>query len=321
MFKRVLVPLDGSSFGEAALGPAAALARRTGGEVRLLNVHEPGWYLKRHSFGPEHRRWREDYLSSVGRGLFDVKQSASVRQGTAEQQILEEVECWGAEIIVMSTHGRGGVSRLWLGSVADHCVRRSNVPVLLIRARPSGESNAGPIYLPRRLVVPLDGSELAEGALVPAVGLSETLQAPIALVRVVPRFLTSAPMSSAPGILDFTDFQSARAGAASYLDSVAARLRDQGTSVTTELIVDQAVPQGIIDEAAGDLIVMSTHSRPPAQRAVLGSVTDKVVRGSRGPVVVIPAWSSFVGAADTEAEGEAPQMGANGALSAGAVVL
>jgi nucleotide-binding universal stress UspA family protein len=320
MFKRILVPLDGSSFGEAAMAPAAAMARRSGGEVRLLNVHEPGWYPKRQSFGPEHRKWREDYLSSVGRGLFDVKLSTQVRQGTAEQQILEEARCWGAEIIVMSTHGRGGVSRLWLGSVADHCVRRSEIPVLLIRARPSGESNAGPIYLPRRLVVPLDGSDLAEGALVPAIGLGETLHAPLALVRVVPRFL-STPIGSASGIWDFTDFQGAKDAAGAYLDGVAARLGERGVSVTTEVIVDQAVPQGIIDEAAGDLIVMSTHSREPIQRAVLGSVTDKVVRGSRGPVVVIPAWSPFVGAVETQAEGAARSTGTDGARSSGAAVL
>jgi hypothetical protein len=69
-------------------------------------------------------------------------------------------------------------------------------------------------------------------------------------------------------------------------------------------VVDGAnAAQGIIDEAAGDLVVMSTHSRAPVQRAVLGSVTDKVVRGSRGPVVVIPAWSAFAGRAAGEGAG------------------
>jgi nucleotide-binding universal stress UspA family protein len=283
MFKRILVPLDGSSFGEAALGPAAALARKSGGELRLLNVHDQGWNPKRRVFAAEYRRWREEYLHAVGRGLFQVELSTAVREGRAEQQILEEAEAWAADVVVMSTHGRGGVTRLWLGSVADQCLRAATVPLLLVRARPSGESNGGALYSRRRIVVPLDGSELAERALRPAISLSDTLGAPLSIVRVVSHRQIGGLDSR-----DRMDLARASADARDYLKTVSSELTSQGLAVDTNILIDNNPAQAIIEHAGGDLVVMSTHSRPPLERAVLGSVTDKVVRGSQGPVVVIP---------------------------------
>jgi nucleotide-binding universal stress UspA family protein len=300
MFKRILVPLDGSSFGEAALGPAAALARRSGGELRLLNVHEQGWNVRRYALASDYRRWREEYLAAAARGLFQLQITTVVREGRAEEQIDAEAESWGADLIVMSTHGRGGVTRLWLGSVADQCVRRSSVPLLLVRAKPSGETNAGAIYTRQRIVVPLDGSEVAMRALPLAKTLAETLGAPLALLRVVQPAATGA-------VSDPRDPMAvARAAcvAREYLDGVVRNLGSSG-GVTTQVAIDNNPAHAIIEHAEGDLVVMSTHSRSPLGRAVLGSVTDKVVRGSRGPVVVIPAASG----AGSEARPESGEAG------------
>jgi nucleotide-binding universal stress UspA family protein len=299
MFKRILVPLDGSSFGEAAVGPAAAIARRSGGELRLLNVYEPGWSPKRLAFASKYRSWREDYLSAVRRGFFNVRLGTTVREGRADEQILAEAESWAADLIVMSTHGRGGVTRLWLGSVADQCVRQSPLPVLLVRAEPSGENNAGSVYNRRRVVVPLDGSELAIRALPVAKTLAETLGSPLALLRVV----QPATTTTISGRRDPMDTARAGAEAREYLTRVSRKLSSIGYAVSTEVVIDGNPAQAIIDHAQGDLVVMSTHARPPIERALLGSVTDKVVRGSRGPVVVVPASGAVRGAGGAEVPG------------------
>jgi nucleotide-binding universal stress UspA family protein len=290
VFKRILVPLDGSSFGEAALRPATELARRTGGELRLLSVHEPDWFPTGRALSPGFQRWREEYLARVARGVPDVPSSVSVREGSAETLILEEADSWGAGLIVMSTHGRGAVSRHWLGSVADHCLRHAHVPLMLVRARPS-ELDAGEApFSPARIVLPLDGTEPSERGLPLAADLAQIFGARLSLIRVVGPL---APAATAPEAWEKPQpsLEEGRQVAERYLGVEAERLRSRGRGipVTTEVVEAPHAAQAIIDHAARDLVVMATHVGSSVRRALVGSVTDKVVRGSRGCVVAIPA--------------------------------
>jgi nucleotide-binding universal stress UspA family protein len=124
--------------------------------------------------------------------------STSVREGSAETQILEEAESWGADLIVMSTHGQGAVSRFWLGSVADHCLRHSRVPLMLVLACPGSVTQGETLFSPKRVIVPLDGSELAERALGPASLLAASFGAPLSLTSVVDNPAVTLRMDRGP---------------------------------------------------------------------------------------------------------------------------
>jgi nucleotide-binding universal stress UspA family protein len=274
MFGHILVPLDGSSFGEASLRPALAIARRTGARLTLLNVQD----LWSAAPLPHTYEAREEYLARLRRDprWGDVPVKIVVRTGHPMDQILQEVEAGGADLIVMSTHGRGGFSRFWLGSVADQCVRHAGVPVLLTRPRPSGEGNGDAPFLPHRLIIPLDGMAAAERALPEAAELGRALGIPVLLLRVVE-----------PGG-DGARSRNDEGQAIAYLTEVAQRLWALGVQTTTKVVRDRGAADAIVAEAAGDPVVMSTHARAPVARALLGSVADKVVRGTRGAVLVVP---------------------------------
>jgi nucleotide-binding universal stress UspA family protein len=272
MFKHILVPLDGSSFGEAALRPAFALAQRnTTTQITLLSVQDL-WTGTASELPYEER---EAYLNKLARAHSGAAVRCVVRCGHATDQILEEAESSGVDLIVMSTHGRGGVSRVWLGSVADQCLRHSAVPLLLVRPQPSERQSAGAAFAPHRVVVPLDGTLGAEMALRRAKSLAHSYGAPVALIRAVEE---RGPNGRGERVAE----------ARSYLERIAMRLRAQGLTVTTQVTVGVHAAEAILGAAAGELIVMRTHARAPLARALLGSVADKVVRGARGVVLLIP---------------------------------
>jgi nucleotide-binding universal stress UspA family protein len=311
MFTHIVVPLDGSSFGEAALTPALGVARRTGARLTLVTVQDP-WTEAPAELNYE---GRERYLERIirHRGPAGSPLSASVRSGHPADQILQEAEGSGASLIVMSTHGRGGVSRVWLGSIADQCLRHTRVPMLLTRPRP-GAGSTEESFLPNRVVVPLDGTEGAERALAPAIEMARVFGISILLLRVVTeqRAAASGPAGGGP--------VPEAARAAEYLDGVARRLWGLGLPATTRVIVDRPAAEAIIAEGSSDLVVMSSHARSPISRAFLGSVSDKVVRGGRGAVLLVPPHASVPDAGTPELpdEGARAQTPASGPLPSAA---
>ena len=188
MFKRILLTLDGSPFALSALPAAVTLARKSGGELRLLTALGVSQVFVFHESRSDERVSAEAYLVEIANDVareWGGSVTTVVREGRVHDEILGEAEDWGTDLIVMSTHGRGGLSRVWLGSVADCCVRKAEWPVLLIRPPASGASNAATALAVARVVVPLDGSELAEAALPHAVTLAKQLGVPIALILAV----------------------------------------------------------------------------------------------------------------------------------------
>jgi len=197
----------------------------------------------------------------------------------------------------MTTHGRGPVSRFWLGSVADQLLRRSSVPVLLIRP---GE---GPPDFTRgltssKILVPLDGSALAEQILEPATQLGDLLGAEYMLLNVIsPAFTVGYEAAADPMghvaermMHEIQETQrKLRTEAEAYLERVAGRLRKQGRIVHSR-VAESEQPAGAILEAArdlgADLIAVATHGRGGLTRLILGSVADKIVRGAAAPVLV-----------------------------------
>jgi nucleotide-binding universal stress UspA family protein len=169
----------------------------------------------------------------------------------------------------MATRAQGLQKRLGFGSVADQLVRRAGVPVLVL---PPREAAPGVIPEPTldEILVPLDGSPLAEQVLGPALDLARLMEARCGLLRV------------AVGLPEV-------AKAEEYLNGVATRLRGQGLQVRTRVLVARHAAEAILEEAAartGSLIALATHGRGGLTRLLLGSVASKLVRAATSPLLV-----------------------------------
>jgi nucleotide-binding universal stress UspA family protein len=306
MYRSILVPLDGSTFSEYALPLAREVARRTGASLQLLHVIPPfpiidaGGPLLADAdlmahFQAQARAYLEGLLRRLG-GPAAVSAAPAVREGEVVTQVKDYAARAGADLVVMATHGRGPLARFWLGSVADELVRQLPLPLLLVRPRETAPDLTHAPDL-RRVLLPLDGSPLAERILDPAVALGGT-GATYTLLRVVkPALLPAYAPEGRPlgqeveGLLDRIQEIQKRllADAEEYLAGVAGRLRARGLQVQTQVAVEEQPAVAILREASegrAGLIALETHGRHGLARLFLGSVADKVVRGASVPVLV-----------------------------------
>jgi nucleotide-binding universal stress UspA family protein len=300
----ILVPLDGSTFSEQALPTAAQLARRTGAPLHIVQVHEAaasyappdGVPVYDHRWDAALRVQEEEYLHGVAARCMEqvgVAPRTELLDGPVSAALAAYVTALDVELIVMTTHGRGGISRAWVGSVADALVRRAAVPVLLIRSR-SEELRWDSAPQVRKILIPLDGSELSEGIIEPAVGLGKLTGATYALLRVVLPVPFVSPGGMAPAVFTQAGAAESTADAAAYLDRVAAPLRARGLHVETETLVHAIPAVAVLDYAAThgcDGIAMATHGRGGWSRLALGSVADRVMRATLLPVLLYRAPS------------------------------
>ncbi len=301
MFRSILVPLDGSPFAEHALPLAASLARRAGASLRLLQVTPaladvyfwvppPGDPFAR-ELHQRNRSAAEGYLEDVGRrlesaGAGPVAGAAVEGELGIAESIRAHAAAVGADLVVMTTHGRGPLARWWLGSVADELVRSLAAPVLLVRPR-EAPTNLGEDVVLRHLLLALDGTALAERVLEPAVDVGKAMNADLTLVRVVPAALPSGSAPGAPAGIEKVG-EGLRQEAERYLQKVAEALRAEGMPVQARVIAAEHPGAAILEAAAAgiDLVALETHGRRRLSRLLLGSVADKVVRGSSLPVLV-----------------------------------
>jgi nucleotide-binding universal stress UspA family protein len=302
MFQAVLVPLDGSVFAEQALPMALSLARRAGCPLRLLRVvppladyffwaPEPGDPLEA-ELRAAHRSEARTYLDDVVRRLQDAGAGPMFCDVLEEEEGITEsinadVAKTGAGLVVMTSHGRGTAGRVWLGSIADKLVRSVSVPLLLVRPHePASTLDLRREVTLKHLLLALDGSPLAEHILAPALAIGGAMGAEYTLVSGVrPASPLLHPTWNGAEKFD----QRRRQAAEAYLETVAGRLRAGGAVVRTRVHFAEQPAAAILDEAAAtgaDLIALETHGRGGLSRLVLGSVADKVVRGSALPVLV-----------------------------------
>lgn len=292
---RLLVPLDRSSLSEAALPYARTLAAAANAAVTLLTVWEPP-DLDVAELAPgtvEDLRERgvqagRAYLEGIAAGLRDagLRTDVAVRVGSAAEEVLAAVEESGASLVVMATHGRGGLERAAYGSVADQVTRHSPVPALLVKPSPDEAPRTPAI---RRILVPLDGSELSALALPHAEAWAGRLGAEVHLVRAVAwaAEIYAAPVSVYyPPTLD----EELAAAAGAYLERMRGSLhRDLTVRTATVRGPAAAAIQGYVREQGIDLIVMATRGRGGLTRATLGSTADRVVRSGVAPVLLVRA--------------------------------
>jgi nucleotide-binding universal stress UspA family protein len=300
MFRSILAPLDGSRFAEHALPLAAAIARRAKANLQVAHKHIPPEPVHPDSvlaedprLAPQERNRERAYLEKIVRrltasGVSTV--SAKVLEGPTAETLAGHVEANGMDLVVMTTHGRGPLSRFWLGSVADALVRRLTVPILLIRPSEEEPSGAGE-PLPRHILIPLDGSPLAEKILEPAIALGELAGAEYTLFHAVIPLPAMTPDATifAASVLDLELTEKLAVESRTYLKGVAERLRARGLKVRERVVVQSSVAEAILAEAkqaGADAIALETHGRGGFARLLMGSVADKIVRASHTPVLV-----------------------------------
>lgn len=292
----ILVPLDGSPLAEAALPYADAIARATGAPLRLLTVldAEADTLAGRPAAVRTHleqatQAGTEQYLELTATMLRAWGRTVTtvIRTGRPAAEILAAAAEDEVALIVMATHGRGGVQRLIIGSVADQVLRQGTRPTLLVgSAEPPGTPQPREL---RRILLPLDGSALGAAALPLAIELAQAAGATLTLLRVEPWHTTLVAPADLPGsALDLARLDTAAEEAAqAYLDSVCDRLPDtvhaetvvlRGPAATT--LVDYVQRERV------DLVVMSTHGRGGLRRLVMGSTADRLVR-SHLPVLLV----------------------------------
>lgn len=288
MYRKLMVPLDGSPFSEEALPLAVEVAHRTGAELRLVHVLVPVFGKTVVELAARAKE-RLDALARRVREESGVEASVEELEGDAVEKLAGYVEREGIDLVVMATHGWGGLQRAWLGSVTDALIREIEVPILAFCPR-GREVIRIDGKAKEHVLVPLDGSELAEAVLDEAVAVAGA-EARFSLLRVVPLPIPGDPMmgSIGPGVVDEM-IESLRADAEQYLAGVAARLQGRVARVETAILVEMMPALAILHYAEShhvDLIALATHGRRGLKRWALGSVADKVLRGAAVPVLLI----------------------------------
>jgi nucleotide-binding universal stress UspA family protein len=283
MYRAILVPLDGSPVSERALPYARFLAQAVQAELVLLRVVEV------RPFTDSEETWNEIVAEAyIGRFRSDLAVAGlaetAVKIGNPAREILDAIKARDLDLIVMSTHGRSGLGRFLHGSVAEEVMRRSPVPILLVSPRCIRTWSSD---RPGRVLVPLDGSELAEKALVPASQFAEILAAELHLIRVV---APSAGRSSqrTPSLLSEAG-AGETAEAQDYLTGVAEGLRTSGRAVST--LVKRGNPADMISASAreedADVIVIASHRRAGVSRLIQGSVAARLIQEASVPVCLV----------------------------------
>ena len=277
MYERILVPLDGSTLAEHVLPYARALSRALHAPIELLQAFDP---VPLHWVKPEHGVYLDrltssfhghalEYLESIGASLrnLGVEVSCSAHEGDPAFVIVTEAQKEPNTLIAIASHGRSGITRWALGSVMDKVLHATTNPMLVVRSR-DNQMPTDDLGL-KSVIIPLDGSALAEESLPDVVALTKALGLKAILVRVTPHF---------------------EAESLSYLHKIGEDLRIAGVPTEEERLLHGQPADSIVDfaqEVEDNLVAMTTHGHSGLGRWLLGSVTDRVVQHSGDPVLVV----------------------------------
>lgn len=306
MFKRILVPLDGSPRAESAIPVAARIARTLGSSVVLLQVAttpldygpyytQPSKYSK--AVIDTELEEANKYLQGVAKSseLAGVNTEVKALTGAVAPEILDH--SLHADLIVMSSHGYSGLARWMLGSVADKVTRHSPIPVLVLRE--GGPVPAAATQQTVQALVSLDGSPLSEAVLEPAAHLVAALaeatsrQGVLHLLRVVD--LPASGKFKSDAHIDSGVREQARHEAEVYLAALADRLLEDelaypDIAIATSVEFDPDVAEAIVQMAERgnfDMIAMATHGRGGLERWAMGSVTERVLNATKLPLLIM----------------------------------
>jgi nucleotide-binding universal stress UspA family protein len=302
MAAKILVPLDGSSLAERALSCALPLARRLPAQLVLLRAVWigadaqqvlDGSSLEQDAILSQWEAEAIDYLDGLAEELASLGLDARpvVRRGAPAESILDYAAQAAIDRIVMATHGYSGIKRWTHGSVAERVLQQARAPLLLVRVREGDTARdwRTPMVC-QRILVPLDGSPMAEQILPAALSVAQAMAAELILFQVpvahVSGWMTGDWYLPIQSVLD-----TAEADAQAYLGAVARRLEPHGLRVSTVTALGP-VASCIVEYAeshAVDLVAMCTHGRTGLARWALGSVADRVLRAGATPILLVRA--------------------------------
>lgn len=310
MYSKIVVPLDGSELSERSLPYARLVAGALSVPIELVEafdvlpsaVHDHLAVVATQRMLDQAQSRTDNYLSGVRSELRDMGYTANAATlpGAPSHAIVNWVEDDPDALVVMSTHGRGGIARWALGSLADKVLHAIPNPMLLVRGAAASSPNDEGL---KAILVPLDGSPLSELSLEHAATMATALKTRIVLMRVNPDaavyrdYLGTGAAGGTRGSNADSDaveelIQAELADTRSALDASAQRLvREFGFANEVRALPTESrnVAQAIADAAASEhaMVVMTTHGRSGINRLMLGSVTDRVVRHSDAPVLVV----------------------------------
>jgi nucleotide-binding universal stress UspA family protein len=291
MYNVIIVPTDGSGFDREAIRVALRLAEKSEAKVRLVRVLATGSFFGMAAAAEGTSIAAEVVRSERDRALNELYALAAECRVTANADITVDLlagpvadvledyaKRHEVDLIVISTHGRSGISRMSLGSVTDSLIRHTSIPVLVVKP-PTSYLNprAGDDF--KRVVVPLDGSTLAEQILPRVTQLATLEEAEITLLHI----LTSQSYSENGADPDATWWDK-KSPAQEYLFRIAKKLRRSGALVRTDIVVSENVADAIGEFAArdsADLIAIATHGRGGLARMLRGSVADAVMHSGK----------------------------------------
>ncbi|HXX76932.1 MAG TPA: universal stress protein [Ktedonobacteraceae bacterium] len=303
MFKQILVPLDGSTLAEQALPVATRLAHASSGSIVLVRVANfpvdyGGGYTQAPLMTEQVIETELDNVDAYLKNVATSEAHAGIPVKTESmfgqplQDILSVVESRRVDLIVICSHGRTGLKRWALGSIAQGLAHQSTVPLLVLRE--GGQITAvssGATHGPICALVALDGSPLAETAILPAANLVAQLSAPDEGILHLAHVITHVGDEA---------LQSAKKYIAGVTEQLQQKLKDLNLSITWSLLRDKDIAGAVIDlaEHGGnkssidqvhrcDLIAMSTHGRGGLERLMMGSVTERVLHGTKLPMLIV----------------------------------
>jgi nucleotide-binding universal stress UspA family protein len=305
VYERIVIPLDGTEFGEYAIRFATAVAHRSGAALDLVHVHIPthlepelfevpvfhytGVVRSDDRYDLDHLTAERDRIEKRATQLAEetgLQVSGRVVVGTVDREVEREAAAFGADLIVMSTHARTGLDRIRFGSVGDAVVRQATVPVLLVHP-PEPKSDPEPVPDFKRVLVPLDGSEFSESIIGAASGLARSFEAELHLLHVmVPPELNSfhRDIHDDDGHVTTVEFT-----ADAYLRYVAAEYASEVENPVLEVMRADSAIVGILKAATvsdSDVIAMATHGRGGLRRVLMGSTAGDVLCNAGLPVLL-----------------------------------
>lgn len=289
MYRTIMVPLDGSDLAERALPFAQHVVKASNAHLVLIRVVPPTPYpaAERNVDRTKAMSDAEAYLE----GMFveptgDSSVDTAVYYGDPAQTIIEEARARGVDLIVMSTHGRTGLGKWVYGSVAEQVFRHVPVPALII---PPHLRVEWPTDRQPRILVPLDGSELAHEVLAATHELASSLKADVILLRVISP-MRYTHIENYPDEVAVPTGDIGPAEAEIYLEQIATELRAKDHVVDTRIVEDLFTGEAIAEAARtvnADIIAMSTHGRSGIPRLVMGSVAAKTIQNATAPILLV----------------------------------
>ncbi len=287
MLKRILVPLDGSELAERALLPARELAAVFGSEVRIVSVCSG----RADDHGRVMRAYLEQKAAEFKSGLRNPSATVhlEILEGDPADRIVDEARRKNVDLIVIASHGHTGILLWAMGGTAQKIIHDSPVSVLLVRATAQAREKSLPGVF-GKILLPLDALETGERALPFALEIAEKLNAQVTLFGVV----ESGQRVHTIGGQNYVHFSEQRVvemknELTAYLDRTAGKFVERRVPVRREIRLGDAAHEIIkySRKAGTRIVIMSGHSRSGLRKWVFGSVSTKVLHGSKIPLLLV----------------------------------